>query len=80
MAMVNAKLSAATMTLTSMTSGLVVWGIPLSLFLQTAGFIVAVVTAVISALFLLAMYVEKCRSNRKNEELKARELDILEGK
>lgn len=85
----NLKLSAAATTVTSISSGLIVWGVPLSELLQIIGVVVAVVSAVISALFLLAMFIEKrrsnkadeeetARSNKKQETQKDRELDIRE--
>jgi len=74
----NLKLSATVATSTSISSGLFVWGIPLHIFLQTVGVVVAVVSAVISAIFLFAMFIEKKRSNKKQEAQKDRELDIRE--
>jgi len=85
----NLKLSATVATSTSISSGLIVWGVPLPEFLHTVGAVVAVVSTVITGIFLLAMFIEKRRSNKadeaetkrsnkKREEQTDRELNIRE--
>lgn len=76
----NLAQNAKTATLTSMTSGVAVFGLELPLFLQMVGVAIAFVSMIIGGLYYWALIKERKRSNRAMENQRKRELDILEGK
>jgi len=76
----NLASNAKTATLTSMTSGVAVFGLELPLFLQIVGVAIAFVSMIIGGLYYWALIKERKRSNRAMEDQRIRELDILEGK
>jgi len=65
----NFAQNAKTATLTSMTSGVAVFGLELPLFLQIVGVGIAFISMIIGGIYYYAMWLQR-----------KRELDILEGK
>lgn len=76
----NLASNAKTATLTSISSGFVVFGFELPLLLQMIGVGIAFISMIIGGLYYWALIKERKRSNRVKEAQRKRELDILEGK
>lgn len=76
----NLASNAKTATLTSISSGVAVWGIELPIFLQMVGVVIAFVSMIIGGLYYWALIKERKRSNRVKEEQRKRQLDIEERK